>query len=315
MKLISLRRSRGFTLIELLVVIAIIAVLIGLLLPAVQKVREAAARSTSSNNLRQMGIALNDMANTYQTKLPPSFTYNTGTFLGKMGSFFYFVLPNVEQGNVYNQVQYVNTANYHYVTAATASFGNTAIKTFYAPLDNSNPGNNNQISYWTNASALKPCTNGDSYGAKLPATFNTKGTTNTVVFGERYSQTSDALFNWADTVTSTPTTHIPSNAIWGAGVPPNTTALVSPPPSTIPAMLYAPPPVMTSNNINISGNNDQTAHAYSAAGFLVTMVDASTRPMSTIATANYAAYGSNANSTIFNWACDPSTTVPNPSNF
>lgn len=144
------RKKRGFTLIELLVVIAIIAILIGLLLPAVQKVREAAARSTCQNNLKQIALGAHNYESA-QGVLPPGYhgpTSNSAfSWSGQYIGTFAYMLPYLEQENLYRQMTGIDwnpdsasTNNWWNITPVwnAAQF---KVKTFLCPSDNPDEAN------------------------------------------------------------------------------------------------------------------------------------------------------------------------------
>jgi prepilin-type N-terminal cleavage/methylation domain-containing protein len=150
------QRPRGFTLIELLVVIAIIAILIGLFLPAVQKVREAAARMGCQNNLKQLGLAAHNYASA-NGHLPPGYLGTFPNLTAPTGSFapsnpypaqfvgvLTYLLPYAEQDNLYKSMMPDLPPDYLSTTKAYAPWWNypsawqaaqTRVKTFLCPSD------------------------------------------------------------------------------------------------------------------------------------------------------------------------------------
>src|SRR5262245_33270806 len=125
-----MRERRAFTLIELLVVIAIIAVLIGLLLPAVQKVREAAARMQCMNNLKQLGLALHNFHDTNQF-FPASgwTTVGPGNPAGKFVGWRPLTLPFIEQENL----QRLFNFNLNWWEGTNLVAAGTVVKTYQCP--------------------------------------------------------------------------------------------------------------------------------------------------------------------------------------
>src|SRR5690349_14786645 len=100
----SRRHAGGFTLVELLVVIAIIGVLVALLLPAVQAAREAARRSQCSNNLKQIGLGVQNYMSSKKDRLPLGYEGKTTSFSKR--HLFTAILPYMEQQSIYNQIDF-----------------------------------------------------------------------------------------------------------------------------------------------------------------------------------------------------------------
>ncbi|HLW65260.1 MAG TPA: DUF1559 domain-containing protein [Gemmataceae bacterium] len=207
-------RRTAFTLIELLVVISIIAILIGLLLPAVQKVRESAARTQCMNNLKQIGLALHNYHDINRC-LPPGYSatmpFTDGTSDTAPGwGWASFILPDIEQDNLYRQL------NQNLPVQKSAVIG-TMVKVYLCPSDIYPPsafslpdGFGNTICLAA-PSSYAACVGGDESGttdltgqgvfyrnSHTRLTDITDGTSNTIMIGERAWSNANGI--WAGAI-------------------------------------------------------------------------------------------------------------------
>jgi type II secretory pathway pseudopilin PulG len=187
----------GFTLFQLLIILALVALLFALLLPAVAKVRLAAARSQAMNNLKQIGLALHNSNDTYG-RMPPL----AGPFPGQngQGTLFAYLLPFIEQDNLYKSALAPDGT----LSVWTGNIYGVSIKTYVSPSDSTAPNSLYQgwlatSSYAANFQVFgNPPLNTMQGAPRIPASFP-DGTSNTLVTAERYQVCGDTPNAWAYT--------------------------------------------------------------------------------------------------------------------
>lgn len=191
---------RGFTLIELLVVIAIIAIMVALLLPAVQQAREAARRSSCKNNLKQVGLALHNYHDTHNV-FPPAFARSNPAGDGRGWGWGVMILPFIEQGALYDALS-PNTSPFPTDVSVDPGMSQrvlmqTIIPTYRCPSDVGSPINNQRGNFGTSnysgvwgshvdAGTHTGAGNGCMfYNSRINFRDITDGTSNVIMVGER----------------------------------------------------------------------------------------------------------------------------------
>ncbi|VTU02574.1 Uncharacterized protein OS=Pirellula staleyi (strain ATCC 27377 / DSM 6068 / ICPB 4128) GN=Psta_4679 PE=4 SV=1: N_methyl_2: SBP_bac_10 [Gemmataceae bacterium] len=303
---LSRSRPPGFTLIELLVVIAIIAVLIGLLLPAIQKVREAAARMSSQNNLKQIALASHGYHDA-RDHYPPAFSWSSGRWnIPGMqdGTAFTHILPYVEGGNLHNLIEASASDSRALTNKSAAEDAPSPPKVYLNPSDETCPTDGQQFhkdvgmnyaagSYAANYQLFGSVTKNSTAATAAPTVVKrnravtvTDGLSNTIAFAEKQTVFRNPSSYDQFNIYAYPSTqflgHIPMFGFERAGL--SVSAAPSPTGPTDASGLMAGPLSKFQVRPAVEGTtglaNWYQAHAPRESGILVALGDGSVRMMS-----------------------------------